>query len=215
MAHSYLPETPRGTAAIKKLQIATLIADLTRTAAILTAELEHEETRAGVRDVSGCLCGAGAEPVGAKGEHQGDHRFAGGVGARGTQGGLRTRRPNRDRRCRIDRPRDIGAEPAHHGQGAAEVRQAHHEADRDRHQNAARVANERRTFVRMSGSTLVRMEKRECGKLLTRLERVKGIEFSLEVVESRNALNPYSDIFAALRMTETITEFVVVGMAAP
>ena len=89
MAHSYLLETPRGTAAIKKLQIATLIADLTRTAAILTAELEHEETRAGVRDVSGCLSGAGAEPVGAKGEHQGDNRVAGGVGPGDTEGGLR------------------------------------------------------------------------------------------------------------------------------
>jgi hypothetical protein len=52
MAHSYLPETPRGTAAIKKLQIATLIGDLSRKADILTADIEYEEARAGVRDLS-------------------------------------------------------------------------------------------------------------------------------------------------------------------
>jgi hypothetical protein len=52
MAYSYLPETPRGTAAIKKLQIATLIGDLSRKADILTADIEHEETRSGVSDLS-------------------------------------------------------------------------------------------------------------------------------------------------------------------
>lgn len=52
MAHSYLPETPRGTAAIKKLQIATLIGDLSRKANILTADIEDEETRCGVRDLA-------------------------------------------------------------------------------------------------------------------------------------------------------------------
>jgi len=52
MANLYLPETLRATAAVNRLRIATLIADLTRTADILTANIEHEETRAGVRDVS-------------------------------------------------------------------------------------------------------------------------------------------------------------------
>jgi hypothetical protein len=52
MAYSYQPETPRGTAAIKRLQIATLIGDLSRKADILTADIEHEETRSGVRDVA-------------------------------------------------------------------------------------------------------------------------------------------------------------------
>jgi hypothetical protein len=52
MANPYLLETLRGTAAVKRLQIATLIGDLSRTVEILTADIEHEETRAGVRDVS-------------------------------------------------------------------------------------------------------------------------------------------------------------------
>jgi hypothetical protein len=52
MAYSYLPETPRATAAIKKLQIATLIGDLSRKADILTADIEHEERRSGVRDLA-------------------------------------------------------------------------------------------------------------------------------------------------------------------
>jgi hypothetical protein len=50
MTNLYLLETHRETAAVKKLRIATLIADLTRTADILTAGIEHEEERAGVRD---------------------------------------------------------------------------------------------------------------------------------------------------------------------
>jgi hypothetical protein len=50
MANSYLLETPRRTAAIKGLQIATLIGSLSRSAALLTVDIEHEETRAGVRN---------------------------------------------------------------------------------------------------------------------------------------------------------------------
>jgi hypothetical protein len=52
MANSYLLETPRRTAGINGLQIATLIGDLSRSLDILSADIEHEEERAGVRDVS-------------------------------------------------------------------------------------------------------------------------------------------------------------------
>ncbi|MEH2563774.1 hypothetical protein V1289_003401 [Bradyrhizobium sp. AZCC 2289] len=52
MANSYLLETPRRTAAINGLQIATLIGSLSRSVALLTVDMEHEETRAGVRDLS-------------------------------------------------------------------------------------------------------------------------------------------------------------------
>ena len=52
MANSYLSETLRATAAVNRLRIAILIADLTRTADILTADIEHEEERAGVRDLA-------------------------------------------------------------------------------------------------------------------------------------------------------------------
>ena len=52
MANPYLPETLRATAAVNRLRIATLIADLTRTAAILTADIKHEEERAGVGDLA-------------------------------------------------------------------------------------------------------------------------------------------------------------------
>ena len=52
MANSFLIETLRGTAAIKKLQIATLIGDLSRKADILTADIEYEEMRSGVRDLT-------------------------------------------------------------------------------------------------------------------------------------------------------------------
>ena len=52
MAHSYLPETVWGTGAIKKLQIARLIGDLSQKANILTADIEHEEMRSGVRDLA-------------------------------------------------------------------------------------------------------------------------------------------------------------------
>ena len=52
MANSYLLEPLRGTAVVNRLRIAILIADLTRTSAILTADIEHEEERAGVRDLA-------------------------------------------------------------------------------------------------------------------------------------------------------------------
>ena len=51
MANSYLLETLQRTAADNRLQIATLIGDLSRKVAILTVDIEHEETRAGVRDL--------------------------------------------------------------------------------------------------------------------------------------------------------------------
>jgi hypothetical protein len=52
MAQSYRLETLRGTGAANRFQIALLIADLSRSVALLTADIEHEEARAGVRDVS-------------------------------------------------------------------------------------------------------------------------------------------------------------------
>jgi hypothetical protein len=52
MANSYLSETRRGTAAANRLQIATLIESLLRSVELLTVDIEHEETRAGVRDLS-------------------------------------------------------------------------------------------------------------------------------------------------------------------
>ena len=52
MANSFLIETLRRTAAVNGLQIATLIGDLSRKMTILTADIEHEEARAGVRDVA-------------------------------------------------------------------------------------------------------------------------------------------------------------------
>jgi hypothetical protein len=52
MANSYLLETLRETAAINGLQIATLIGSLSRSVALLTVDIEHEEARAGVRDLS-------------------------------------------------------------------------------------------------------------------------------------------------------------------
>jgi hypothetical protein len=52
MANSYLLETPRRTAAINQLQIATLIGSLSRSVTLLTVDIEHEETRVGVRNVS-------------------------------------------------------------------------------------------------------------------------------------------------------------------
>jgi len=50
--YQYLPETLRRTAATSKLQIATLIGDLWRSVAVLTVDIEHEEMRAGVRNVA-------------------------------------------------------------------------------------------------------------------------------------------------------------------
>jgi hypothetical protein len=89
MSNSYLLQTLGGTAARNGLQIATLIGDLSRSLDILSADIEHEEERAGVRDVSDpYLSIAGAEPEDAKGEHWGDHCFAGAVGPTDTQGGL-------------------------------------------------------------------------------------------------------------------------------
>jgi hypothetical protein len=52
MTNPYLPETLREAAAVNRLRIVTLIADLTRMADILTADIEHEEERAGVRDLA-------------------------------------------------------------------------------------------------------------------------------------------------------------------
>ena len=52
MANPYLPETLRATAAVNRLRIATLIADLSRSVDILTADIDHEEVRAGVRDLT-------------------------------------------------------------------------------------------------------------------------------------------------------------------
>ena len=51
MTQSYPLETPRRTAAVNGLQIATLIGSLSRSVALLTVDIEHEEVRAGVRDV--------------------------------------------------------------------------------------------------------------------------------------------------------------------
>jgi hypothetical protein len=52
MANSYLLETLQRTAAINRLQVATLIANLSRTVELLTVDIEHEETQAEVRDSS-------------------------------------------------------------------------------------------------------------------------------------------------------------------
>ena len=50
MAKPYLFETLGRTVATNRLQIATLIGDLSRKADILTADIENEETRSGVGD---------------------------------------------------------------------------------------------------------------------------------------------------------------------
>jgi hypothetical protein len=52
MANSYPLETLRGTAAAERFQIATLIESLLRSVELLTVDIEHEEVRAGVRDLS-------------------------------------------------------------------------------------------------------------------------------------------------------------------
>lgn len=52
MANSYLLETLQRTAATNRLQVATLIGNLSRTFELLTVDIEHEESRVGVRDVS-------------------------------------------------------------------------------------------------------------------------------------------------------------------
>ena len=58
MVNSFLLETLRGTAAINRLQIATLIGNLSRTAEVLTVDIEYEEIRTGVRALTD-----GAYPV--------------------------------------------------------------------------------------------------------------------------------------------------------
>jgi hypothetical protein len=52
MANPYLLETLQETAATNKLQIATLMADLSRSVDLLTTDIEHEEKRAGLRELS-------------------------------------------------------------------------------------------------------------------------------------------------------------------
>ena len=52
MANSSTIETLRGSAAANRLQIATLIESLLRSVELLAVNIEHEETRAGVRDLS-------------------------------------------------------------------------------------------------------------------------------------------------------------------
>jgi hypothetical protein len=52
MSNSYLLQTLRGTAATNRLQIATLIGDLSRSVEVLTAYIEHEEMRSEVRDLA-------------------------------------------------------------------------------------------------------------------------------------------------------------------
>jgi hypothetical protein len=52
MANSYLLETLRGTAAVNRPQIATLIGSLSRSVELLTVDIDHEEARAGVRALS-------------------------------------------------------------------------------------------------------------------------------------------------------------------
>jgi hypothetical protein len=52
MANSYRHETLRRTEALNGLQIATLIQSLSRSVELLTVDIEHEEARVGVRDLS-------------------------------------------------------------------------------------------------------------------------------------------------------------------
>jgi len=52
MANVYPSETLRETAAMNRLRIATVIADLCRSVALLTVDIEHEEERVGVHDIS-------------------------------------------------------------------------------------------------------------------------------------------------------------------
>jgi hypothetical protein len=52
MANSYLLETLRGTAAANGPQIPTLIESLSRSAELLMVDIEHEEARTGIRDLS-------------------------------------------------------------------------------------------------------------------------------------------------------------------
>ena len=52
MSNMYRLETPPRTAAIDRLRIATLMGSLSRSVELLTVDIEHEETRAGVRNLS-------------------------------------------------------------------------------------------------------------------------------------------------------------------
>lgn len=52
MTKVYPSETFQGTATTNKLRIATVISDLSRSAAFLTTDIELEEVRVGVHDVS-------------------------------------------------------------------------------------------------------------------------------------------------------------------
>ena len=52
MANLYPLETLQETAATRGLQVATLIGSLSRTPELLTVDIEHEEERAGVHDVT-------------------------------------------------------------------------------------------------------------------------------------------------------------------
>ncbi|ANV98952.1 hypothetical protein [Bradyrhizobium icense] len=52
MAISHQLQTLRGTATSSRPQIATLIESLSRSVELLTLEIDHEEARAGVRDLS-------------------------------------------------------------------------------------------------------------------------------------------------------------------
>jgi hypothetical protein len=52
MANLYRLETLRGTSAVNGLKIATLIGSLSRSVEMLTIDIEHEETQAGVRDLA-------------------------------------------------------------------------------------------------------------------------------------------------------------------
>ena len=52
MANSYSLETLREALAINRLRIATLIGDLSRLVAILTADIENEEIRSGTHDLA-------------------------------------------------------------------------------------------------------------------------------------------------------------------
>ena len=50
MANLYRLETRRGTAPVNRLQVVTLIGSLSHSVNLLTADIEHEEAHAGVRD---------------------------------------------------------------------------------------------------------------------------------------------------------------------
>jgi len=71
MANPYLPETLRRTTATGRVQIATLVADLARSMAFLTADIEHEEARLGVHDVSAAAYPALARSLRARRENIG------------------------------------------------------------------------------------------------------------------------------------------------